>query len=1626
MKKLSVLMLVLVMLCEMLPLTAFSAEITKVSESANKLEGKTISILGDSISTFSGVSNNAAYNSTIGSNAVYYSAGTLGVYQADTWWQQTIDALDMELLVNNSWSGSTVFYPRKGESSVGYGDRCVNLHNDTTGEEPDVIVVFLGTNDFSYYQSTLGTADIDYDTLITADGYATPTTTCEAYAIMLDKMISRYDDADIYCMGMTARRSPDKEDNYADVGQPTAFNAELSQVIDHFGITYVDLESCGIDADAEIFDTYMGDGRVHPNALGMDKITEALVSAMRDQQTSLYTVSYSLSGATCDSAAAIALSGEPFIATLTQSNSYTAMDVTVTMGGVDITTDCYSDGVISIAEVTGDIVVSATGTMNKEPESYLWNFDGSALVSAGKDENALTMQAGSITDSVFSSVRYSLETPVMLAHDAQWVVEWKCSGDWSGMLLTSTAQSATAGMNFIFRTYNSTGLLAIGEYSGQYNNYGIPIAELGLDMAVSHTYRLENQISDDGSNMVYLTIDDMEIGALNNYYIGGTSNQNKTVDWVSGKDFMFGYIGSTSHPLKNMALEYISIAEDHFHSYEKGICSGCGTPHPNLANYEGKVISILGDSISTFAGYIPTADGFNLEHYARYPQDNLFTDVEHTWWMQVLTALDAKLGINESWRSTEVGNIYDVEVNSGYEGTKACMASLTRIQNLGSNGTPDVILFYGGTNDITQRRTVGTFDPATAPTEVDLTSVKWDTVAEAYVAAIMRMQYYYPDAQIIAMLPTFTSYNTDSVIEQYNSVFSAICEHYGVTYIDLRDCGITTADLPDGTHPDETGMDYITAVVMDAMLNDCEVEAGEHTVHSVTHDLTGAESSLSYYKGVSHGKSFVTAISGKELTVTVTMGGVDITADCYANGGVSIESVTGDVVITVVGEEKPVYDGHVQQLPENLCPGVNLWTALEPETGYFKETEWVSSYASVTIPVTSGDRLCSAAFGAVDYNGATYYGSRVTYFGEDGTVLSVGPAQVYEEFTANGFLTVPDGVCVINISSRRDDNDLYIPSSEHTYENGICSGCGTTHPNLANYEGKVISILGDSISTFAGYIPTADGFNLEHLSRYPQNNLLTDVNETWWMQTIHQLGAKLGINDSWRGATVSGAAPVTTGTTGENAAMHNLTRIQNLGSNGTPDVILFYGGTNDLAHVSEVGSFDANTAPVEADLTTMKWDNLADGYVNTLLRLKHYYPDAQILCLLPAYTTSYYTDTKLAQGNEVLAEICTHYGVQYVDLRDCGISTSDLPDGIHPDANGMDLITSAVLESLLTVCKLETGEHVVHSITHELDGAESSKSYYKGISHGSAFVTTITGESLTVTVRMGGEDITSGCCTDNVINIPNVTGDIVITARGLQKPIYADYLLRLPDTFCKKTNLWTILEHNKEYYTVSGWGIHPSGEVYSVTIPVSAGDQIWATSFQAGGKNGGTINGIRLTWFDESGVLESMSADSVYAEFSANGYLTAPDGAIAVNAVMWDNSNSNELYILNRDHTYENGTCTPCGAAQPALYRLNSLTLHSMSGDALSAIPNSDFWASVSLTKLTETGNVTVLLAAYDADGRFVDMFCAAAEDLIKDQTVTFSFYVDNSTHSISRLKAFTVSSLTNLIPLCPAIEFGI
>ena len=580
------LLLVLAMLWGMLPVIGSSAEAAVSSEPLS------LSILGDSISTYTGVSNDATVNSTLKGGAIYYNAGTLGVYQGDTWWQQTVDQMDLKLLVNNSWSGSCVFKERSGTVGA-YLDRCVQLHNGE-GEEPDIIAVYLGTNDFWTFPNSLGTAGaIDYGSLIVEGertAYAEPATTCEAYAIMLHKMKQRYPDAEIYCFTLLPRGNQSE----SKVQQLQEFNASLKEIAAHFGASIVDLyNDCGIKAD-ENFKFYVADNSLHPGPAGMDAITGCFRSSLLDNSRywtdPVYHVSYDLNNVIVDQGTASAVSeGSSFTCSFTVPIDH-ILKVTAIMGGEDITDSCFADKTLTVRKVSGDLRITATSELAPDdPENFRWECQNDQMVSIterGNIENTLTMTQGSITDGKFKNVKYTLNEAIILKHDCPWILEWRSSGTWSdttdgALLFAGNASSSVADTPYLYRRHNSD-FIAFGVAVGsRYYNYGVALGANGIDATAEHTYRLENRIFEDGSNMVYLLVDEQEVGPMNHHWIGGT-DQKTTVDWVNGRDFVFTNMGTSPHTIGNCTIDYIQVWENgHVHSYEKGICIGCGEEDPD-------------------------------------------------------------------------------------------------------------------------------------------------------------------------------------------------------------------------------------------------------------------------------------------------------------------------------------------------------------------------------------------------------------------------------------------------------------------------------------------------------------------------------------------------------------------------------------------------------------------------------------------------------------------------------------------------------------------------------------------------------------------------------------------------------------------------------------------------------------------------------------------------------------------------------------------------------------------------------------------------------------------------------------------------------------------------------------
>jgi len=106
------------------------------------LNGKKLSILGDSVSTYYGFSNNREANDSTAMNPCFYTKRLFPWEQ--TYWGILINELGLTLCVNNSWSGGNLSGADNPYSGV---SRASNLSTDS-GESPDIIIVFMGLNDF--------------------------------------------------------------------------------------------------------------------------------------------------------------------------------------------------------------------------------------------------------------------------------------------------------------------------------------------------------------------------------------------------------------------------------------------------------------------------------------------------------------------------------------------------------------------------------------------------------------------------------------------------------------------------------------------------------------------------------------------------------------------------------------------------------------------------------------------------------------------------------------------------------------------------------------------------------------------------------------------------------------------------------------------------------------------------------------------------------------------------------------------------------------------------------------------------------------------------------------------------------------------------------------------------------------------------------------------------------------------------------------------------------------------------------------------------------------------------------------------------------------------------------------
>lgn len=228
----------------------------------------------------------------------------------------------------------------------------------------------------------------------------------------------------------------------------------------------------------------------------------------------------------------------------------------------------------------------------------------------------------------------------------------------------------------------------------------------------------------------------------------------------------------------------------------------------------GTTVSILGDSISTFKEYIPAG------YYDFFPENGQVSDVEDTWWKQVIDDKGWTLYVNGS--SSGAACVGD---STGTDNPQ-CGCNEFRTGGLYGPGgeAPDVILVYMGTNDLLQSIPMGDNDGTGQVAEGAVS-----TFADAYTLMLDKLRVKYPAASIYCCTITqIGNYGTSTpyvefvngaglTAADYSARITQIAENKGLPVIDLYHCGITVDNLhntsADGVHPTPEGMKYIAEAV---------------------------------------------------------------------------------------------------------------------------------------------------------------------------------------------------------------------------------------------------------------------------------------------------------------------------------------------------------------------------------------------------------------------------------------------------------------------------------------------------------------------------------------------------------------------------------------------------------------------------------------------------------------------------------------------------------------------------------------------------------------------------------------------------------------------------------------------
>lgn len=262
----------------------------------------------------------------------------------------------------------------------------------------------------------------------------------------------------------------------------------------------------------------------------------------------------------------------------------------------------------------------------------------------------------------------------------------------------------------------------------------------------------------------------------------------------------------------------------------------------------------------------------------------------------------------------------------------------------------------------------------------------------------------------------------------------------------------------------------------------------------------------------------------------------------------------------------------------------------------------------------------------------------------------------------------------------------------------------TTKPTEKPLENMFLSVLGDSISAYRGYVPS--GY---HYWYDGTNYGVSSVDEMWWSVLCEKTGLSPVVINAYSGAGVTqledsghSAIPPMSGT---DRTLHPA-----LGSSYClPDVIIIAGGLNDYTYAQS-----AQSEPLEWDGKTTVSDlvSFTQQYALMLRRIMSSYKNSIIICLSTFFSlrgTFNGTTYTHSVGNNVYTQsdydaaiesVCKKMDVPFIDIGSVGFNRFNYypmyavdseATPTHPNAAGHQVIGEYLADNIVRIVRAYLG-----------------------------------------------------------------------------------------------------------------------------------------------------------------------------------------------------------------------------------------------------------------------------------------------------------------------------------------------